>query len=150
MDRRIDDVRPAQGLEWEGAGGLTLERSVTEPCQRCNGTGKWTYTEDAGDVGSEYKCQDCEPAQVQPVAAALPASDEPTLYSRLMEISDIVRAGSRWDGNEYVFVEKGESDVAMIDDLLGDALRLARSNAPALPVEQPSQPGDSDSKRAQR
>lgn len=59
---------------------------------------------------------------------------QPLLYARLMEMSEILRAGIRWNGNEHEFADKTESDVAMLDDILGDALRLAAEP----PVEQSS------------
>lgn len=51
-----------------------------------------------------------------------------------MEMSDIIREGSRWNGNEQEFADKGESDVAMLDDILGDAIRLAAKVVGGEPV----------------
>ena len=141
MDRRIDDVRPAQGLDWEGAGGLTLERSVTEPCRRCNGTGEWTYTEDAGDVGSEYKCQDCEPAQVQPVAAALPASDDQTLdrlSAAIMNIKVPDNVKAELEGSPKGFYLLGHRDARHAAAELVNEFAAA----PVLSVGLPSQPAE--------
>ncbi|WUR15664.1 hypothetical protein E7V67_011345 [[Empedobacter] haloabium] len=48
------------------------------------------------------------------------------LNERIDEAQELVRAGGKWTGNEYVFATKDESDVAMLDDLLTDIARLAR------------------------
>jgi hypothetical protein len=49
------------------------------------------------------------------------------LYGRLAEMENILREGSRWNGNDYDYAAKSESDVAMLVDLIADAFRLERA-----------------------
>lgn len=66
-------------------------------------------------------------------------ADLDLLEVRLEEIGEIVRAGATWTGNEHIFNTKDASDIAQIDDIVSDALKivaaLARSAAPAPSAE---------------
>ena len=71
-------------------------------------------------------------AALEARASAPEASKRATVHSRLMEMSAIIRAGVTWTGNEYAFADLSESDVSMLDDLLGDALSLNRAAPPVV------------------